>query len=119
MKTCYDNTLRSRLNNQETGTIIIVMQRLQADDLVTHVQEHEQWDVLSLPALAEHDEVYRFETPYGRRKVRRKAGKGLHPDLISVETLASQKRGMTDYNFAAQYQQDPQPEKAISFSASG
>lgn len=111
LKTWYDNTLRSRLNNQETGTIIIVMQRLHADDLVAHVQEHEQWDVLSLPALAEHDEVYRFETPYGRRKVRRKAGKALHPDLISVETLASQKRGMTDYNFAAQYQQDPQPEK--------
>ena len=37
----YDNTLRSRLNNQETGAIIIVMQRLHADDLVAHVQQHE------------------------------------------------------------------------------
>lgn len=34
----YDNTLRSRLNSQETGAIIIVMQRLHADDLVAHVQ---------------------------------------------------------------------------------
>lgn len=33
----YDNTLRSRLNSQETGAIIIVMQRLRADDLVAHV----------------------------------------------------------------------------------
>jgi hypothetical protein len=36
----YDNTLRSRLNNQQNGAIIIVMQRLHADDLVAHVQEH-------------------------------------------------------------------------------
>ena len=35
----YDNTLRSRLNSQEGGAIIIVMQRLHADDLVAHVQE--------------------------------------------------------------------------------
>src|SRR5262249_56379428 len=37
----YDNTLRSRLNSQERGVIIIVMQRLHADDLVAHVQQHE------------------------------------------------------------------------------
>ena len=48
----YDNTLRSRLNNQETGAIIIVMQRLHADDLVAHVQQNETWDVLSFPAIA-------------------------------------------------------------------
>jgi hypothetical protein len=43
----FDNTLRSRLNSQDKGAIIIVMQRLHADDLVAHVQEHESWDVLS------------------------------------------------------------------------
>lgn len=53
----YDNTLRSRLNNQETGSITIVMQRLHADDLVAHVQQHEDgWRVLSFPAIAEEDE---------------------------------------------------------------
>ena len=51
----YDNTLRSRLNSQDTGAIIIVMQRLHADDLVAHVQEHETWEVVSFPALAEED----------------------------------------------------------------
>ena len=59
----FDNTLRSRLNNQETGTIIIVAQRLHADDLVAHVQQHEPWDVLSFPAIAERDEYYDFITP--------------------------------------------------------
>lgn len=53
----YDNTLRSRLNNQETGSIVIVMQRLHAADLVAHVQEHEDgWRVLSFPAIAEEDQ---------------------------------------------------------------
>jgi hypothetical protein len=37
----FDNTLRSRLNSQEKGAIIIVAQRLHADDVVAHVQQHE------------------------------------------------------------------------------
>src|SRR5258708_1831647 len=61
----YDNTLRSRLNSQEKGAIIIVMQRLHADDLVAHVQQTERWDVLSFPAIAEQDETYHLVTPDG------------------------------------------------------
>jgi hypothetical protein len=75
----YDNTLRSRLNSQQMGAIIIVMRRLHADDLVAHVQKHESWDVLSLPAIAEQDETYDFSTPYGRKRVHRKNGEALHP----------------------------------------
>ena len=109
----YDNTLRSRLNNQETGAIIIVMQRLHADDLVAHVQQHESWDVLSFPAIAERDETYDFLTPYGRRQIRRRSGEILQPSLLSQSTLESQRRAMTEYNFMAQYQQDPQPPSGI------
>jgi predicted phage terminase large subunit-like protein len=109
----FDNTLRSRLNNSETGAIIIVMQRLHADDLVAHVQENGQWDVLSFPAKAEQDHSYGFLTPYGRRQVHRKTGDILQPTLFSAESLEAQRRGMTDYNFAAQYQQDPQPPSGI------
>ena len=75
----FDNTLRSRLNSQEKGAIIIVMQRLHADDLVAHVQQHESWDVLSFPAIAEQDETYDFLTPYGRRRIHRKTGEILQP----------------------------------------
>jgi predicted phage terminase large subunit-like protein len=109
----FDNTLRSRLNNQETGAIIIVMQRLHADDLVAHVQENEQWDVLSFPAIAEQDQSYSFPTPYGRRHVHRKTGDILQSALFSETSLEVQRCGMTDYNFAAQYQQDPQPPSGI------
>ncbi len=105
----YDNTLRSRLNSQENGAIVIVMQRLHADDLVAHVQEHESWELLSFPAIAEQDETHEFFTPYGRKRVQRKNGEILQPTLLSSTTLDAIRRGMTEYNFAAQYQQDPQP----------
>jgi hypothetical protein len=105
----YDNTLRSRLNSQENGAIIIVMQRLHADDLVAHVQQHEPWEVLSFPAIAEQDETYEFPTPYGLRRVHRMVGEILQPTLLSQSTLLAQRQAMSEYVFAAQYQQDPQP----------
>jgi len=109
----YDNTLRSRLNSQENGAIIIVMQRLHSDDLVAHVQEHEAWDVLSFAAIAEQDETYEFLTPFGLKRVRRQIGEILQPSLLTPATLDIQRRSMTDYNFVAQYQQDPQPPSGI------
>jgi predicted phage terminase large subunit-like protein len=109
----YDNTLRSRLNSQEKGAIIIVMQRLHADDLVAHVQEHETWDVLSFPAVAEQEETYNITTPYGRKRISRKAGEILQPTLLSLTTLETHRRAMTEYNFAAQYQQNPEPASGI------
>jgi predicted phage terminase large subunit-like protein len=109
----YDNTLRSRLNSQEMGAIIIVMQRLHADDLVAHVQKHESWDVLSFPAIAEQDETYDFSTPYGRKRIHRKTGEALHPDFRSLAALQSQRRAMTEYHFTAQYQQNPQPPSGV------
>jgi predicted phage terminase large subunit-like protein len=109
----YDNTLRSRLNSQENGAIIIVMQRLHADDLVAHVQEHEAWDVLSFAAIAEQDETYEFPAPFGRKRVRRQIGEVLQPSLLTPATLDIQRRSMTDYNFVAQYQQNPQPPSGI------
>jgi predicted phage terminase large subunit-like protein len=105
----YDNTLRSRLNSQERGAIIIVMQRLHADDLVAHVQEHESWDVLSFPAIAEKDETYDVLTTFGRGRIHRKTAEILQPTLLSATRLADLRHGMTEYNFAAQYQQDPHP----------
>ena len=109
----YDNTLRSRLNSQENGAIIIVMQRLHADDLVAHVQEHEPWAVLSFAVEAEQEETYEFLTPFGLKRVSRQIGEILQPALLTPATLAIQRRSMTDYNYVAQYQQNPQPPSGI------
>ena len=105
----FDNTLRSRLNSQEKGAVIIVMQRLHADDLVAHVQENEQWDVVSLPAIAVEDTNYNIVTPYGRRKMRRQEGEILQPALLPPATLEKLRQAMSEHHFAAQYQQNPTP----------
>jgi predicted phage terminase large subunit-like protein len=83
------------------------------DDLVAHLQRTETWDVVSLPVMAEKDEFYEPMTPYGRRLVQRKAGDILHPALMSASTVGSMRESMTAYNFAAQYQQDPQPPSGL------
>ncbi|MDP2410808.1 MAG: phage terminase large subunit [Pseudolabrys sp.] len=105
----FDNTLRSRLNSQETGAVIIVMQRLHADDLVAHVQEHENWEVLSFPAIAIEDTNYAISTPYGRRTIHRREGDVLQPALLPPQRLAELRQSMTEYHFSAQYQQNPTP----------
>lgn len=105
----FDNTLRSRLNSQETGAVIIVMQRLHADDLVAHVQRNEKWDVVSFPAIAEDDTDYDIQTPYGRRLIQRREGEVLQPALLPPATLEQLRQSMTEYHFAAQYQQNPTP----------
>jgi len=105
----FDNTLRSRLNSQETGAVIIVMQRLHADDLVAHVQENEKWDVLSFPVIATDDTDYQISNFFGARTFHRREGDVLQPALLSPERLEELRQSMTEYNFSAQYQQNPTP----------
>jgi predicted phage terminase large subunit-like protein len=109
----YDDSLRSRLNRQEEDAIVIVTQRLHADDLVAHVQRTEHWDILSFSAIAQKDEHHTFATPYGSRIVHRRAGEVLHPALLSPSALDTLRRSMTEYNFAAQYQQEPEPPSGL------
>lgn len=72
----FDNTLLSRLNNKEKGVIIIVMQRLHQDDLVGHVQATGGWEVLLFSAIAEEEEIYKYEGPFGPAIFRRSPGAG-------------------------------------------
>ncbi len=105
----YDGTLYSRLNDKARGAIVIIMQRLHEDDLVGHVLEQEPWTVISLSAIAERDEDYAIETPYGQRRFRRRCGQPLHAERESLETLERIRQTIGSYNFAAQYQQRPAP----------
>lgn len=106
----YDNTLFSRLNDKRTGCIILIMQRLHQDDLVGHLLERDDWDVLSLPAIAEEDEKHVIKTPYGTRTIVRRTGEALHPEREPLPVLNAIRRSMSEYDFAAQYQQSPAPQ---------
>ncbi|SEG80399.1 phage terminase large subunit [Bosea lathyri] len=104
----YDSTLYSRLNDKLHGAIIIVMQRLHQDDLVGHVLNKEEWELLTIPAIATEDCHYRLGD--GREEVyRRRAGEVLHPGREPAEWLEAAKRNLGMQNFSAQYQQNPLP----------
>ncbi len=105
----YDNTLLSRLNDKANGRMVIIMQRLHQEDLVGHVLEQEPWDVLSFPAIAEQDERFLIESPFGNRWFVRKTGESLHPERESLTSLAAIRERMGEYNFSSQYQQNPIP----------
>jgi predicted phage terminase large subunit-like protein len=106
----YDNTLVSRLNNKETGVIIIVMQRLHRDDLVGHVLESgEGWEVVNFPAIAEEDQKITVRTIVGPFTFSRRAGQVLDPSRESLATLETIRQTIGTYNFYAQYQGNPTP----------
>jgi predicted phage terminase large subunit-like protein len=107
--TWFDNTLRSRLNDKTTGCIVIVAQRLHQDDLVGHVLDQEDWEVVSFQAVAQVDECHLIDGPLGRRFFQRKAGDVLHPSRESAASLAKTQRAISSFNFASQYQQSPIP----------
>ena len=52
VKDFYEQTLLSRLNNQQTGRIIVIQQRLHEDDLPGYLIEKGQFEHLNLPAMA-------------------------------------------------------------------
>ena len=105
----FDSTLRSRLDNKNTGCIIVIMQRLHQDDLVGHILEQEDWTVVSLPAIAEVDELIKLETIYGPRIIERREGDALHPELQTVSQLQVTRKQIGEFNFSSQYQQNPIP----------
>src|SRR6201993_2159685 len=94
----FDHTLYSRLNDKQTGAIILIMHRLHEDDLVGHVLAQEDWEVLSFPAIAEADESYVIDTIWGPRCFMRRCGEALHPEREPLETLEHIRRTLGEYN---------------------
>ncbi len=102
----FSNTLLSRLDDKVNSAIVLVMQRLHVDDLAGYLMQQEGWEVLSLPAIAEAEEV----VPIGAGKVHhRTMGEVLHPEREPLEALERLKAEMGSYDFSAQYQQAPVP----------
>ncbi len=106
----YSHTLFSRLNDKKLGRVIIIMQRLHEDDLVGYLlAQGGGWDLLSLPAIAEADEVHTIKSVFGDERVTRRQGEALHPERESLATLETIRQSLGSAVFAAQYQQAPTP----------
>ncbi|MEQ7874524.1 phage terminase large subunit [Sphingomonas sp. ASV193] len=105
----YNSTTVSRSNDKENGVKIVIMQRLHEDDLVGHLLRQGHWELLSLPAIAETDELHEIRTLAGTKFVSRREGEALHPERESLARIEEVREVMGPYTFAAQYQQRPSP----------
>jgi len=103
----YASTLLSRLDDKRRGAIVIVMQRVHLDDLTGFaLSQSDDWTVLSLPAVAERDEIVALT--HGRCH-RRRAGDLLSPAREPLATLEELRRQLGSDLYSAQYQQAPVP----------
>ena len=101
------STLRTRLNDPASGTIILVMQRLHELDPTGFLLEQESgiWTLVRVPLVAEEDERWIF--PISHRVVHRRCGEILQPERFKPN-IVDQLR-VNRLVFASQYQQRPAP----------
>ena len=86
----FNNTLKSRLNNQARTPIILIMQRLGLEDLTGYLLENEKdsWDIIKLQGLNED------------------TGEALWEEKYPAEELLKLKK-INPFVYYGQYQQEP------------
>lgn len=103
----FDHTFASRLDDKAKGAMVLVMQRLHAEDLTAHLLAKGGWVHLSLPALAPVQDMYGL----GKCWKIVEEGEPLHAARENAELIARARRELGAYAFSAQYQQNPQPQE--------
>jgi predicted phage terminase large subunit-like protein len=83
------------------------MQRLHEDDLVGHLLQTGDWEVVAIPAIA--TEARNFQLNDLGLTHHRRAGNVLHPEREPLRILEEIKRAQGTLTFSAQYQQAPIP----------
>ena len=108
----YGNTVNSRLNDKNTGRILVVMQRLHAHDLSGFLFENDpDFKSIVLPLIAVKDEEWQIKNHITGKIViyKRKKGELLHPEREGEKVVNSYRNSMSPFVFSAQYQQYPMP----------
>lgn len=84
--------------------------------------ERENWEVVSYPAIAEHDEylmpdgsIEHDAEPADALRLLRRKGEALHPERYPLSELQKIKNITTTTNWSALYQQNPTPEEGDFF----
>jgi predicted phage terminase large subunit-like protein len=103
----FQGTLLSRLDDKNTGQIIVVMQRLHPDDLSGHLLRAGGWHHLNLPAIAAEDVTIAIEPTKFKRW---RCGEPLQLTREGTQVLEQIKRDIGSQRFAAQYLQQPVPD---------
>ncbi len=100
----YRRNVEQRLDSPREGVIIVVMQRLSCDDLTSKLLESGEWEVISIPMIAEEDE--RYPSVFGGRVVRCEC-ELLNPSRMDREQAQQVLLSVGARPFLAQYQQMP------------
>lgn len=107
----YRSTLLSRLDDKQKSVLILVMQRLHVNDLTGFIEAGGGFHKLALPAIAEREE---FVITGEYDTWQRAEGDALHEGREDRATLEAIRDQMGPFNFAAQYQQNPEsPEGSL------
>jgi predicted phage terminase large subunit-like protein len=110
----FKNKLQTRLNDQEKGAIVLIMQRLHEGDLTGHIlTEQLDYEHLCLPAIAPERTVITF--PLSKKEIVREEGELLNEKRFSLAVLSALKRAMGGLQFAGQFQQIPAPAEGRLF----
>lgn len=104
----FDHSFVTRLDDKQRGAIVIVMQRLHAEDLSGYLLHKGGWEHLCLPAIAPRA----VRIGCGDFSYQRAQGEALHPAREPVALLEATRRELGSVNFAAQYQQAPLAEQS-------
>lgn len=102
----FDEALRSRLDDQANGVILVVMQRFHEEDLVGHLLAEGGWRELRLPLVSETLQIVNLG--HGRT-AQRAVGTTIDPVRMPINVAAEINRTVGSVVYGAQYQQDPQP----------
>lgn len=102
----FEHTFATRLDNKKRGVIVLVMQRLHAEDVSGYLLAKGGWELLSLPALAPEEQCWNISG----KEITRAANTVLHEAREDVAQIEKAKLELGSATFAAQYQQNPLPE---------
>lgn len=113
----WDQVMRTRLNDAQTGAFIVVQQRLAEDDLTGHIlsKDKGEWTHLMLPLEYEPERSYHTvlgvneDGPITWTDPRTVAGELLWEERFPQEEVDSLRRDLGPYGFAGQMQQRPEP----------
>jgi predicted phage terminase large subunit-like protein len=109
-KNFWDGTISTRLNDPNTGSFIIVQQRISEDDITGHILSSDQgeWTHLMLPMFYEPERS--FHTDIGWKDPRTEPGELLWPERFSEPTAKALERRLGPFRASGQLQQSPEPQ---------
>lgn len=118
----FDNTWASRLNDQQTGQMVVVAHRIHAQDVSGHILDTNdgEWVHLNLPAEFEAGNPCKTYLPTGQEfwsDPRTEDGELLWSERFPQKVIDKAKRRHGPMGYAALYQQRPTPAGGAIFQS--